>query len=105
MGLSIERVEILLLVAAVVAMLARRLRVPYSVGLALAGITLALLPFSPNIDLTKQLVFTAFLPPLIFEAAFHLRWNPLRKDLVVILTLATLGVQSPQRLRLLACNP
>lgn len=73
-------------------MLARRLHVPYSVGLVFAGIGLALLPFSPNIALTKQLVFTAFLPPLIFEAAFQLRWPELRKDLPVILTLATVGV-------------
>ena len=92
MGLSIERIEILLLIAAVVAMLARRLHVPYSVGLVFAGVALALLPFSPNIVLTKQLVFTAFLPPLIFEAAFQLRWRELRKDLPVILTLATVGV-------------
>ena len=91
-GLSFERVEILLLVAAVVAMLARRLRLPYSVGLVIAGIILALLPFSPNIELTKDLLFTALLPPLIFEAAFYLHWPELRKDLVVILTLATLGV-------------
>lgn len=92
MGLSIERIEILLLIAAVVAMLARRLHVPYSVGLVFAGVALALLPFSPNIVLTKQLVFTAFLPPLIFEAAFQLRWRELRKDLPVILTQATVGV-------------
>lgn len=38
MGLSIERIEILLLIAAVVAMLARRLHVPYSVGLVFAGV-------------------------------------------------------------------
>jgi CPA1 family monovalent cation:H+ antiporter len=92
LGLTIERVEILLLVAAVVAMLARRLHVPYSIGLVVAGIALALLPYSPNVELTKQLVFTAFLPPLIFEAAFHLRWSELRKDLPVILTLATVGI-------------
>lgn len=92
MALTIERVEILLLIAAIVAMLARRLHVPYSVGLVFAGIALALLPFSPNIALTKQLVFTAFLPPLIFEAAFQLHWRELRKDLPVILTLATVGV-------------
>jgi len=92
LGLSIERIEILLLIAAVVAMLARRLHVPYSVGLVFAGIALALLPFSPNIELTKQLVFTAFLPPLIFEAAFQLRWPELRKDLLIIATLATIGV-------------
>jgi len=90
--LTIEQIEVLLLVAAVVAMLARRLRVPYSIGLVIAGIGLALLPFTPRVELTKGLIFTAFLPPLIFEAAIHLRWRNLRKDLPVILVLATLGV-------------
>jgi Na+:H+ antiporter len=90
--LTIEQIEVLLLVAAVVAMLARRLRVPYNIGLVIAGIGLALLPFSTRVELTKTLVFTAFLPPLIFEAAIHLRWRELRKDLPVILVLATLGV-------------
>ena len=92
MGLSVQRIEILLLIAAVVAMLARRLHVPYSIGLVFAGIALALSPFSPDVELTKQLVFTLFLPPLIFEAAFQLRWRELRKDLPVILCFATVGV-------------
>jgi len=90
--LTIEQIGLLLLVAAVVAMLARRLRVPYSIGLVIAGIVLAVLPFTPRVELTKELIFTAFLPPLIFEAAIHLRWRELRKDLPVILVLATLGV-------------
>jgi Na+:H+ antiporter len=90
--LSIEQIAVLLLIAAVVAMLARRLHVPYSIGLVMAGIGLALLPFSPSIELTKQLIFTAFLPPLIFEAAIHLRWRELRRNLPVILVLATVGV-------------
>ena len=83
---------VLLLVAAVVAMLTRRLRLPYSVGLVAAGMVLSLLPFSPRISLTKELIFTALLPPLIFEAAFQLRWTELRRDLAVISILATLGV-------------
>jgi CPA1 family monovalent cation:H+ antiporter len=73
-------------------MLARRLRVPYSIGLVLAGFGVALLPFGLNIQLTKELIFTAFLPPLIFEAALYLRWPDLRKDFSVILVLATVGV-------------
>ncbi len=92
MGINVESVAILLLIAAVVAIAARRLRVPYSIGLLLAGIALAVLRFSPDIELTKQLIFTAFLPPLIFEAAFQIRWLELRKDLSVIVLLATVGV-------------
>ena len=90
--MSIETIAILLLIAAVVAIVARRFRVPYSVGLVLAGMAIAVLPFSPNLELTKQLVFSAFLPPLIFEAAFQLRWVELRKDLLVVLVLATVGI-------------
>lgn len=92
LGLSVEALVLFMLVAAVVAMLARRLRVPYSVGLVVAGITLAFLPFAPKVDLTKELIFTVLLPPLIFEAAFHLRWKELRRDLPVILVLASVGV-------------
>jgi CPA1 family monovalent cation:H+ antiporter len=90
--LSLENGGFLLLIAAVVAMLTRRLKLPYSVGLVAAGIVVALLPFTPDVSLTKDLLFTVLLPPLIFEAAFDLKWTLLRKDLPVVLVLATLGV-------------
>jgi monovalent cation:H+ antiporter, CPA1 family len=83
---------VLLFVAAVVAMLTRRLRLPYSVGLVAAGMVLALVPFSPQVNLTKELIFAALLPPLIFEAALYLHPNELRRDLPLILVLASLGV-------------
>jgi len=92
MGHTIEIAEFLLLVAAIVGVLARRLRIPYSVGLVLAGIALAFVPFSADVTLTKDLIFTTLLPPLVFEAAFQLPWKPLRRDLPVILLLATGGV-------------
>jgi CPA1 family monovalent cation:H+ antiporter len=90
--MNIKTIEILLLIAAVVAMLARRFQVPYSIGLVFAGLALASLPFTANVELTKELIFTAFLPPLIFEAAFQLNWRELRKDLPVVLVMATVGV-------------
>ena len=82
----------LLLIAAIVAMLTRRLHLPYSVGLVGAGIALAVLKIAPNISLTKDLIFTALLPPLLFEAAFYIRWSELRKDFALVVLLATLGV-------------
>jgi CPA1 family monovalent cation:H+ antiporter len=92
MELSVQTVALLLLIAAIVAMLTRRLRLPYSVGLVAAGIILATLPFTPKVNLTKELIFTALLPPLLFEAAFYIHWNELRRDFSVIAVLATLGV-------------
>lgn len=83
---------VLLLIAAVVAMITHRLHLPYSVALVTAGIILAMLPVSPKVTLTKDLVFTALLPPLVFEAALYLRWRELRRDLALILVLATAGL-------------
>ena len=78
---QVQSATLLLLIAAVVAMLTRRLRLPYSVGLVTAGIVLALLPFAPQVNLTKDLIFTALLPPLLFEAAFLVPWSQLRRAL------------------------
>ena len=92
MELTAENGALLLLVAAVVAMLTRRLRLPYSVGLVAAGIVLAISPVAPKVDLTEGLIFTVLLPPLLFEAALYIHWNQLRRDLPVIVLLATAGV-------------
>jgi monovalent cation:H+ antiporter, CPA1 family len=91
-AIKLDRVMALLLIAAVVAILTRRLRVPYSVGLVFTGIILSLVPFFSDIPLTKDLVFNLFLPPLVFEAAIQIRWKDLRKQFPVILMLATVGV-------------
>src|SRR5450755_3918081 len=90
--MAIERFELLLLIIAVVAALTRLLRLPYSIGFVVAGIAVALSPIQLQIHLTKELVFNFLLPPLIFEAAFVINWNELRRDLGLIVTLATLGV-------------
>lgn len=85
-------VGLILSVASIVAMASRRLRLPYSVGLVLAGIALGLSPYSLGIPLTRELIFTVLLPPLIFEAALHLKWRPFVRDLPVTLLLAFPGV-------------
>lgn len=92
MTFGMENIEVILLIVAVVAMLTRKLRVPYSVGLVATGIMLALFSIQLNITLTKELIFTTLLPPLIFEAAFFLHWQELRRDFWVITTLASIGV-------------
>ena len=83
---------VLLLIACAVGVLARRLHVPYSVGLVIAGIGLALLPWHPTLTLSRELVYTGILPPLIFEAAFELRWDAFRRNFALVVLLATVGV-------------
>ena len=90
--MNIDRIAILLLIAAVVAMLARRFRFPYTVGLVLAGGAMAMLPFVPTFSMTKDLIFSTLLPPLIFEAAIFLPWAELRKEMPVVISMATIGL-------------
>ena len=83
---------VLLLLSAIVALITRRWRIPYSAGLVVAGGVLWFSHALPVIPLSKELLFLVLLPPLIFEAAFYIRWTNLRTDLPVVLTLATAGV-------------
>ncbi len=82
----------LLLVACLIAMLTRRLGLPYIVGLVVAGFLIALLPNSPEVPLSRDLIFNVLLPPLVFEAALQLNWKRFRAELALTLTLAFLGV-------------
>jgi CPA1 family monovalent cation:H+ antiporter len=82
----------LLVVASLVAMISRRIGLPYTAGLVLAGIALALLPFGAPLPLSRELIFDIFLPPLIFEAALQMPWRSFRAQLPLTATLAFLGV-------------
>ena len=94
-GIDIILIEeitvLLLLIASAVAVLARRLRIPYTVGLVLIGLALSFLS-STVIRISPQIILALLVPPLIFEAAFHLRWDDLRRDFWLILLLAIPGV-------------
>jgi CPA1 family monovalent cation:H+ antiporter len=83
---------LLLLIAAVVAILTRRLRLPYSVGLVAAGIGLAAIPYVPPIQMTKNLIYAGLLPPLLFEAAYNIHWDRLRRNSPLVGVLVTVGV-------------
>jgi monovalent cation:H+ antiporter, CPA1 family len=92
MGVLLARTIGLLVVAILVAIAARRLRLPYAVGLVIAGITLALSHVNFGIPLTHDVVFDLILPPLLFEAALNLDWRDLWKDALPILAMSVLGV-------------
>lgn len=92
MTLELSQLGLLLFVSALVAMLTRRLRLPYTVGLVLAGMALHLLSFRFTLQLSRDLIFSVFLPPLVFEAALYIRWRELKKDLPVVGSLATVGL-------------
>lgn len=86
-----ELVILLLFIATFVGILARQLRVPYMLGLVVMGLFLTLLP-NVQISLSPSLILGLLVPPLIFESAFTINLNVLRRDLVPILVFAVLGV-------------
>jgi CPA1 family monovalent cation:H+ antiporter len=81
----------MLLVISLVAILVQRLKLPYTIALVAVGLLLSI--FQPlQIELTPELILALFVPPLVFEAAFHLDLGELRRNLPSILTLAVPGV-------------
>jgi monovalent cation:H+ antiporter, CPA1 family len=92
MDVLIFRALALLGLAILVAIAARRLKLPYTIGLVLAGAGLAAARVDAGLALTHDLIFDVVLPPLLFEAALNLRWREFRRELVPVLALATIGV-------------
>jgi CPA1 family monovalent cation:H+ antiporter len=82
----------LLIVAVLVALAARRLKLPYTVGLVATGIVLAWTHILPAPPLTHDLIYLIILPPLLFEAALNIHWHELKADALPVLVLSTAGV-------------
>ncbi len=82
---------ILLSIAALVAIIIRRVRFPYTVALVLVGLGLSFFPNFLNLDVSSDLILAVLVPPLIFEATLHIKWRDLRQDLPLVLLLAIVG--------------
>lgn len=90
--MTTESFVFLFVIATAVALLTRRWRMPYTVALVLAGLVLGSLgAFEPPL-LTRELLFTIFLPGLLFEAAFHIEFSGFWRDRRIIASLAVPGV-------------
>ncbi|QGM47459.1 cation:proton antiporter [Methylocystis heyeri] len=88
---GLRQIIALLAVAMTVAIAARRLKLPYTVGLVFVGAALASISKTLGPHLTHDLIFDLILPPLLFEAALAIQWRELKRDLAPILLFATLG--------------
>ena len=58
----------------------------------LTGIALAVTGLETGAMLTHDFIFDVILPPLLFEAALSIRWRELRRDMLPVVVLSTLGV-------------
>ncbi len=91
MGVLVTTTISLLLIATIVALVARRLTFPYTIGLVVTGVGLVLTRNDMGVVLTHDFIFDVILPPLLFEAAINIHWQELRRDALPILTLALIG--------------
>src|SRR5213082_2424446 len=87
-----ELILICLVAVALLALVARKIRVPYLILLICGGVLLALVPGLPAIQLEPKLVFDLFLPPLLYPAAIFTSWRDFRLNLRSILPLAVVLV-------------
>jgi monovalent cation/hydrogen antiporter len=78
----------LLLAVAVLALLARRLHIPYPIFFLVGGLLIGWIPGLPKVRLDPELVFLFFLPPLLFPAALFTSWRDFRANLRPISLLA-----------------
>ena len=97
---AVEFLIWLLIAASAIAVVASRLRIPYTVALVLGGLALGSVHL-PIIDtlvqnqpdwLTPNIVLVIFLPALLFEGSLKLQFRQLRENALPILLLATVGV-------------
>jgi CPA1 family monovalent cation:H+ antiporter len=93
----------LLFAAAIIAMLAKRLRIPYTVSLVVGGLLLGVIripiPMLSPLQaghrpdwLTPDMILILFLPALVFEGSLKLDVRDLIRDSVPLLLLANAGV-------------
>src|SRR5262245_9765594 len=85
-------VLLLLLIAAAVGFLAKRLRIHYNIALVLAGVALAATQAVPKVSLRPEVVLQVFLPILLFEGTLAIDLRRLRDNLLPITVLAVPGV-------------
>ncbi|HEY7296329.1 MAG TPA: Na+/H+ antiporter [Xanthobacteraceae bacterium] len=88
MTATVQIFLLLLAVLVVAALVARRLAIPNSIVLVLAGVALAFVPGLPPVELAPELVLLVLLPPLIYSAGVSMSWREFRFNLRPISLLA-----------------
>ena len=79
---------LLLVLVAVFAVMAQRVKTPYPIVLVVAGLLLSFVPHVPRVPLNPDVVFLVFLPPLLYASAWGTSWREFRRNLPTITLLA-----------------
>ncbi len=82
----------LVAIAVGVALVTQRLSIPFSVALVAAGFVLSVAQPVPDARITPDLILAVFIPGLVFEAAYHIDFDHLRRSFASVAILAVPGV-------------
>jgi monovalent cation/hydrogen antiporter len=80
---------LLIAVAGLLRIIARRVGIPHPVALVVGGLALAMIPGLPTLDPDPDLIFTLFIPPLLYWGALNISLRELRTFFGPIVRLAT----------------
>lgn len=89
---TVEQFTALLAVAVLVALVSRRIGIPYTVALVLVGLGVAVFVPQSAVSITPELVLLVLLPGLVFEASFQTDVDSLRRTFGGVALLAIPGV-------------
>lgn len=78
----------LLSVACLVALVSKRVRMPYTVALVLVGIAVGFFEVLHRVEISKEILLLVFLPPLLFEGTLAMDLKSLRARWLEVLVLA-----------------
>ena len=90
--LTIELFVLLVLLATIVALVARRVALPYSVALVVAGLAITVFAPGQRIEVTPELILAVMIPGLVFQAAYKIDVIELRRTFGTVAVLAAPGV-------------
>lgn len=91
-GFHIEIFVALLIVTALVSIVVKWVKLPYSIALVITGLLTGLFHLLPQTTLTPELILLIFLPAVLFEASWNIRLEELKATWAPVTVLATLGV-------------
>lgn len=86
-----ENYTIILLIMALMlgaSALAEKIKVPAPIVLILLGMAVGFIPSIPDVELDPEIIMLIFLPPLLYDAAFHISFKDFRTNINTIGILA-----------------
>lgn len=88
---NITIIILLLFGIAFIGILSNKYKFPFPIALVLCGVAISLIPGLPVIELSPEVVFIIFLPPLLYSAAWNTSWHDFKANIRPI-GLAAIGL-------------